>query len=284
MADRYLLESGSPDGYLNEDGGGVLILEGVTNLTLDIDTAGAITVAGQSVTLGLGLPVANGAVTVAGQSVGLGLGLPLSAGAVTVAGQAIGLGLGLPLTDGAIAVAGQSVGLDVGLSVENGAIAISGQSVDLSLTTIFEFDAGSITIAGQDVSLSLAAAPASAEQPSGGWWQAFERDYERHKARRKREEEENAEIEAIPDVVSREIAQLLREQEAKDAERAELERLRSIARSYDGGEIDAKFNRALEVAANARSLAAARVLAQEVARVREEEEFLMTAALLVIDD
>jgi len=27
MADRYLLESGSPDGYLLEDGSGVLILE-----------------------------------------------------------------------------------------------------------------------------------------------------------------------------------------------------------------------------------------------------------------
>jgi len=118
----------------------------------------------------------------------------------------------------------------------------------------------------------------------GGWWAAFERDYERHKARRKREEEENAEAEAIPDVVSREIAQLLREQEAKDAERAELERLRSIARAYDGGEIDAKFNRALEVAANARSLAAARVLAQEVARVREEEEFLMAATTLILND
>ena len=27
MADRYLLESGSPDGYALEEGGGVLILE-----------------------------------------------------------------------------------------------------------------------------------------------------------------------------------------------------------------------------------------------------------------
>ncbi len=27
MADRYLLESGSPDGYLLEDGTGVLVLE-----------------------------------------------------------------------------------------------------------------------------------------------------------------------------------------------------------------------------------------------------------------
>ena len=123
-----------------------------------------------------------------------------------------------------------------------------------------------------------------APDETGGWWAAFERDYERHRARRKREEEENAEIEAIPDVVSREIAQLLREQEAKDAERDELERLRAVARSYDGGEIDAKFNRALEVAANARSLAAARVLAQEVARVQEEDDFIVTAFMAVIDD
>ena len=28
MADRYLLESGAPDGYLLEDGSGVLLLEG----------------------------------------------------------------------------------------------------------------------------------------------------------------------------------------------------------------------------------------------------------------
>lgn len=121
-------------------------------------------------------------------------------------------------------------------------------------------------------------------EQGGGWWAAFERDYSRHGARRKRDEEEAEEVEAIPDPVAREIAQLLHEQAAKDVERAELERLRSIARSYDGGEIDAKFNRALEVAANARSLAAARVLAQEVARVQEEDDFMMTAFMAVIDD
>jgi len=123
-----------------------------------------------------------------------------------------------------------------------------------------------------------------APDETGGWWAAFERDYSRHRARRQRVEDEDREVEAIPDPVSREIAQLLREQEAKDAERAEVERLRVLARSYDEGAIDAKFDRAIAMAANARSLAAARVLEMEAQRVVEEEEFLMTAALLVIDD
>lgn len=33
MADRYLLESGSPDGYLLEDGSGVLLLEAAPTTT-----------------------------------------------------------------------------------------------------------------------------------------------------------------------------------------------------------------------------------------------------------
>jgi hypothetical protein len=35
MADRYLLESGSPDGYTLEEGGGVLILEFVTDVFIE---------------------------------------------------------------------------------------------------------------------------------------------------------------------------------------------------------------------------------------------------------
>ncbi len=34
MADRYLLESGAPDGYLLEDGSGVLLLETVSAVQL----------------------------------------------------------------------------------------------------------------------------------------------------------------------------------------------------------------------------------------------------------
>ena len=35
MADRYLLESGAPDGYLLEDGSGVLILEGDVDVIIE---------------------------------------------------------------------------------------------------------------------------------------------------------------------------------------------------------------------------------------------------------
>lgn len=34
MADRYLLESGTPDGYLNEDGSGVLLIESVPSAAI----------------------------------------------------------------------------------------------------------------------------------------------------------------------------------------------------------------------------------------------------------
>lgn len=43
MADRYLLESGSPNGYLMEDGGGVLILEFTVAPTI---TGGTFTLMG----------------------------------------------------------------------------------------------------------------------------------------------------------------------------------------------------------------------------------------------
>ena len=35
MADRYLLESGAPDGYLLEDGTGVLILDVTTDVFIE---------------------------------------------------------------------------------------------------------------------------------------------------------------------------------------------------------------------------------------------------------
>ena len=142
-------------------------------------------------------------------------------------------------------------------------------------------DTASLTITD-----SASVVATTVETPSGGWGWFNRADAERARRisdRRKRKEDDE-EVESIPDAIDREIAALLREQEAKDAERAELERLRSLARSYDGGDIDARFARALDKAANARTLAAARMLDMEVARIREEEEFLMTALLAVIDD
>lgn len=76
------------------------------------------------------------------------------------------------------------------------------------------------------------------ESASGGWW--IDYDYlRRQRAKRKRELEElEREQEAIQDARDREIAALLRAQEIKDAERADLERLQRLADRYAGQKLD----------------------------------------------
>lgn len=134
------------------------------NLTLDIDTPGSITVAGQSMTMTLGVAVSTqGSITVAGQSVGLTLGLAVSSpGSITVAGQSMTFAMNVALGAGSITVAGQSVLMNIGVDLSAaGSITIQGQAV----TTAFSIDLqpGSITINGQDVTLlDSGAGPAAA--------------------------------------------------------------------------------------------------------------------------
>lgn len=118
---------------------------------------------------------------------------------------------------------------------------------------------------------------------SGGWWREFEVEQVRSRDRKRRRDEDDSAVESIQDEVDREIAALLHEQEAKDAARAELERLRALARAYDGEVVDDKFARALKRAAEAKTLAQAQAMLREAERV-EEEEFLMAAMFAVIDD
>jgi hypothetical protein len=70
------------------------------------------------------------------------------------------------------------------------------------------------------------------DPPSGGWWPEF--DHVRHKRekRRKELEAQAREQESIADEQAREIARLMRVQEEKDAERADLERLQRLADRY----------------------------------------------------
>jgi hypothetical protein len=185
MADRYLLESGAPDGYLLEDGTGVLLLDVVTNLTLDIDTPGAITLAGQAMTAAYGLPLTNGAITIAGQAITSKISAALStAGAITIAGQAITSKIGAALstagaitiagqtmtmvlgtevvisTPGSITLAGQSATSKIGVAISSpGAIVLAGQSVTLSLAFEITIQAGQVTIAGQFVEPWLVTPP-----------------------------------------------------------------------------------------------------------------------------
>jgi hypothetical protein len=151
------------------------------DLSSSIDTAGALTVAGQSVTANVGVAVSEGALTLAGQSVLAAVSVALSNGALTVAGETLTTDLTLDLfasiDPGAITLAGQSVTVNDGVALGNGTITIAGQTVttntlaawaggawafgawannswrgmlgpeDLSAT----IEAGALTIAGQTV-------------------------------------------------------------------------------------------------------------------------------------
>lgn len=124
----------------------------------------------------------------------------------------------------------------------------------------------------------------SASQSSGGWdfWAWADRHRAERDRRRRREREIEEETRDIEEAQAREIARLLRQQEEKDAERAELARLQSLADSYAGKRMDLprKVSVALINAQEARTYAALMQLQREIAQLLEEEEALLTLLLL----
>lgn len=266
-----------------------------TNLGVDLATQGSITFAGQSVGLSLGIPVVNGSITLAGQSVTFGFGVALSTqGSITFAGQAVGLSLTAPLTGGSLTFQGQSLATAFGLALAvPGSITFAGQTVALDLTgalTLAIDTAGSITLAGQDVALVNQAATTTV-QPSGGWERfdyAYEREMRRRRDERRKREQLEDETDQIPQIIDREIAQLLREQEAKDAKRDELTRLKGIATDLKAEEARQVYGDrvglALERAVLQGNYSALEALEREIERARTEEDFMLLATLLLIAD
>jgi hypothetical protein len=116
-------------------------------------------------------------------------------------------------------------------------------------------------------------------QSSGGW--AFWMSYEK----RKREELEE-ETEAIEESVDRDIARFLREQEAQDARRAELDRLGNIARRHaDAAEARAYSERvavALERAIEKGTFSALEALDREIERAQTEEELVLSVQVVSV--
>lgn len=126
---------------------------------------------------------------------------------------------------------------------------------------------------------------AEAPPVSGGWWPQFDA----YSARRERErrqrlrDEAEAEEAAREDAVQAEIAALLHAQEALDAERRDLERLRAlVARNAPEGLSEAA-QRAFTLAKETQSRAALFALQRELERQVQEEQFLLMAVLLADD-
>ena len=136
-------------------------------------------------------------------------------------------------------------------------------------------------------SFTKAEAPdvATPDQPTGGWWFAYEQEMLRREAKRREREQKRAKAKALKDQVDRDIALEFRRQEEEAEREAELARLTRLAEEYQD-QIKAQFGTRVTLAA-ARAItqgnfSAMEALEREMARAREEELFLINATMLIL--
>lgn len=146
-------------------------------------------------------------------------------------------------------------------------------------------EGGTVTIT---VSLGEAPVPAPQDQGSGGWWPWWDFEAERRRKARKRREEREAELEEIREQTDREIASLLRKQEAEDERRAELARLQTLVDRAQADrqsmELPERVAKAMQKAFESRTPLALEGFYQSMQMLMEEEEAAVIALLLTDDD
>jgi hypothetical protein len=188
----------------------------------------------------------------------------------------------------------------VGETQAAGTTTLEGEGFVVSVSTAFSASVAAGLIISQDPEGGELAASGSTvaivvslgldEQPSGGWM--FLRTYESETRRRREELRKRQELEEETDRIEndldRSIAQLLREQEAIDAKRADLDRLAEIAKQNADLEAARRYSarvaEALAEALTAENYKALSNLDRELRKAREEEEALMFSMMLLLDE
>jgi hypothetical protein len=119
----------------------------------------------------------------------------------------------------------------------------------------------------------------------GGWTVAINQELARRRRERKRREELEEAARQIEEETTREIALLLREQEAKDARRSELARLSDLVAAFSSraDESALRVQKAIKVAATKQTTWALFQLEREIARAQEEEDFILIALRTALD-
>jgi hypothetical protein len=139
------------------------------------------------------------------------------------------------------------------------------------------------------ITVSLGPEPVSDSQSSGGWLflNTYELELKRRRKREKERRELEEETEQIQDALDRQIAQLMREQEAIDDKRQDFERLAKLAKESADLEAARQYServaKALERAITKGNYSALEALDRELRRAREDEIFLMEAIMLLVD-
>ena len=277
----------------------------------DISAAGALSISGAAALNAAGSLAAAGAVSITGAADLDARGTLNAAGTVSITGAADLDAAGVLVAAGTISIAGAADLDAIGNLAAAGALSISG-AADLSGSDIDIVASGSLSITGvaalTAVGQLLAAgsivvtgaatlddgqapepeSPTATESFSGGFVVAYEREVARRRRERKKRQEREEEAERIEEETTREIARLLHEQEAKDARRAELQRLSELVDTYARRGTQATLNdrveKAIQKAAAKQTVWSLYALERELKRAHEEEEFILSALQFVIDN
>jgi hypothetical protein len=125
------------------------------DIDITIDTAGVISVGGQAISIGFSTPLSAGAVSVVGQAVDATIDITITQGSITVAGQTINslISTNVPLDAGSIAVAGQTLSISTNVPLSDGSVGVSGQTLNISVG--IPLTNGSIAVAGSSLLVSF---------------------------------------------------------------------------------------------------------------------------------
>ena len=152
------------------------------------------------------------------------------------------------------------------------------------------FSDGAFSIAGfSESAFDFGTAPpvVVVETASGGFYMGFDHALARRERKKRELEEMEREQQSIEDAQAREIAELLRKQEERDAERDDLKRIQALADQYAGQGAKIGLPRSVSTAIlkahEERSRNALQQVMREIERMRDEEELSVIAALLLDD-
>lgn len=163
-------------------------------------------------------------------------------------------------------------------------------TVEVGLIISQDPEGGSFANPGSTVTIVVSLGPEpQSDQASGGWLflNTYEAEQQRRRARDKKRKELEDESEQIQDELDRAIALELRKQEATDDKRKDFDRLKELAKANADLEAARQYSERVGTA-YARVLAqgnysAIEALDRELKRAQEEEEFLLTAIMMLVD-
>ncbi len=142
---------------------------------------------------------------------------------------------------------------------------------------------GSAVSNGFDVEVIEAAQVA---QGGGGWAYAYEDELQRRKQKKRELEQLEEKADQISDKIDKELAKELRKQDRKKVRIEELRRLSTLAEEHKAElqkTISAKAIKAVESAIMMKTYSAMERMEREIARAREEEEFLILATSIILN-